>query len=301
MSILHRLFMAVNHQGVIMRNKIYALTNIIVILIASIWFLVYFKDTKKLFFDDNNLILLILIITALMVYVIKFLRLYFAMYGTNITFEQFAEIYVRVTPISLILPFKVGELFRIYCYGKQINNCLQGGIIILLDRFMDTAALITMITITLIFNKNSPTYLVYFLFCIMFLLSTLYFVFPGMYCFWRKFILRSDASKNKLRVLKTLVYCNTVYDEIVKVVKGRGIILFFLSLFAWIIEIGSLAVTTNMVSINTSIKISEYITSAMTGHMTLEMRRFIFISVVMLLNIYLLLWIVKLLHIKRRN
>lgn len=282
-----------------MRNKIYTLTNLIVILVGSVWFFVYFKDTKKLFLDNNNLILPILIITVIMVYVIKSFRLYFAMYGVNISFEQFIKTYIRVTPISIILPFKAGELFRIYCYGNQINNYLQGGIIILLDRFMDTAALITMMVFTLIFTKSSPTYLVYFLFCSMLLLSALYFLFPGMHYFWRKFLLRSNASKNKLWILKTLVYCNNVYDEIAKVVKGRGIILYFLSLVAWMLEIGSLAITTNMVSSNTSMKISEYITSAMTGHVTIEMRRFIFISVIILLDIYVLLWIIKLFHMKR--
>ena len=74
------------------------------------------------------------------------------LYDIQLGLKVCLSTYCKVTPVSIILPFKMGELYRMYCYGRQSGIVLRSVVIILLDRFMDTAALVTVITLIWIFD-----------------------------------------------------------------------------------------------------------------------------------------------------
>lgn len=130
-----------------MRVK-YSLAKIVVILITILWFLYDYKDFSSALKEEKVASILILIFTALLVHVLKAGRLYLALYGTRRKLRTYLKKYCIVTPVTIILPFKIGELFRMHYYGSQIGNVLKGIVIIFLDRFMDTLALVT----TILFN-----------------------------------------------------------------------------------------------------------------------------------------------------
>lgn len=164
----------------------YNFINIVVIFVTTILFLDKYIITNRVFEKVRLTHILILILAACIVHVIKAGRLYLALYGSDMPFFTYIKTYCKVTPVSVILPYKIGEFFRMYCYGQQLNNYLKGIVIIILDRFMDTIALVTMILLIWIFNGWHITSFVYILLVFLLVIVSLYIIFPSVYTFWMK-------------------------------------------------------------------------------------------------------------------
>lgn len=278
----------------------YNIINIVVIGLTAGLFLYDYRNVAEFFSGKTAASILILIITVILVHAVKAGRLYIALYGAEIDFVTFLKIYCKVTPVSVVFPFKLGEFFRMYCYGKQLRSVLKGIVIILLDRFMDTIALVTMLLLVWVFNGGHIPSIAYLLSIFLILALLIYFLFPGVYRFWKKYLLRARASKNKIRALKMLEALHMIYREIENVARGRGVILYFMSLFAWGVEAGSLALL-NGFSRNGELNqmISDYLMSAMSGNQSMELKQFVFASVVLLIVSYLFLKAGKMIAAKK--
>ena len=265
----------------------YYFINIIGILISAALFINDYKRIGDAFRFRGIGHFLIIAITVIIVHIIKAGRLYLALYGSDITFKLYLKVYCKVIPVSMIIPYKLGEFFRMYCYGYTLNNMVKGIVIVILDRFMDTIALMTMILLIWIFNGGHITSLVYILMIFLILALIVYFVFPGVYNFWKHYMLRARATEQKLSILKMLNTLNHVYEEIQGVSKGRGIILYFMSLIAWGVEIGGVLLQVGIFS-NTDISkgISDYLSSAMGGNLSDELELFVFASIILMIAIY---------------
>lgn len=282
-----------------MKRRIYNIINSFMLGITAIWFICRFYDIQGIFVKSTPISVVSIMGTALLIYGIKFCRLYLALYDAQLGLEICLTTYCKVTPISIILPFKVGEFFRIYCYGRQIGSLLKSVVIILLDRFMDTAALVTAIALVWIFYGERPSVFIYFLLIFLILSVCFYFVFPGIYRFWTRYLLCAKASEHKIWALKTLESIHTLYSEIENVVKGRGMILYFLSLAAWGIEISNITLINYMTGGNhTGVVISEYLLSAMSRRQSPEFDQFVFISVIGFVLLFWMLWVRKMLFKK---
>ena len=81
-----------------------------------------------------------------------------------------------------------------------------------------------------------------------------------------------------------------IYKEIDGVTKGRGIILYILSILAWGIEIGSLYIIS---TINNTKQIDndvfEYLRAALRGNKSLELKRFIIVTILLLMGVYIII------------
>ncbi len=269
---------------------VYNFINIIVLVIAALIFLMNYS-LDGLFGQTMANQVAIITFTVIFVHFLKAFRLYLALYGANISPSNYAKTYCKVTPVSIILPFKLGELFRMYCYGHQTGDMLKSVVTVLLDRFMDTIALVTMIVIMWLASGEVLMPIVYLLVVFLVIIGLMIALFPGLYSYWKKYLLRADATPRKIYTLKGLDAMNKVYLEIMNVTRGRGIILYVLSLIAWAVEIGSVSLLCNIDTLNESenlaVKVSEYLKSALTGNRTLELKRFVLISVVLMIVIYL--------------
>ena len=109
---------------------------------------------------------------------------------------------------------------------------------------------------------------------VLFFLALVYLGFPGNYQFWRKYLLEARASKRRIRTLKQLKSLKIIHREVQSIITGRGIILYFLSLLAWMVEVGS-----------QKNDVASYLSSAMNGSSS----QFVIISVVTLLAFYAVL------------
>ncbi|MGN1167765.1 MAG: lysylphosphatidylglycerol synthase domain-containing protein [Lachnospiraceae bacterium] len=279
----------------------YDIINLAVIGITVCFFVYEYKNIAELFADKSFFSILILLVSAMLVHSIKAGRLYLALYGSGIGFKTYLKAYCKVTPVSIVLPFKSGELFRMYCYGTQMKSGLKGIVIILLDRFMDTIALVTTILIVWIFNGGRISSFAYVLIIFLVFVLLVYIVFPGVYSFWKKYLLCAKATDNKLAALKVMDKLYLIYREIAGVVKGRGIILYFLSLLAWGIEIGSIGLQIGVIENGRwNQTISAYLLSAMGGSQSLLLKQFVFVSILLLMILYVGMKMWEL-YVEKRN
>lgn len=102
--------------------------------------------------------------------------------------------------------------------------------------------------------------------------------------------MRAPATEKGLAALKMLEMLRVVYSEIEGVVKGRGILLYFMSLVAWGAEIGSVILLNEIAGgggLDTII--TDYIMSALGGSQSVELSRFVFASVVLLMVTYVVI------------
>ncbi len=56
----------------------------------------------------------------------------------------------RPPPYNIVIPYKIGELYRIFLYGSAIGSYVGGIVRVLTDRLIDTAALLTFLTVLLL-------------------------------------------------------------------------------------------------------------------------------------------------------
>jgi len=186
------------------KKVIYNIINVSIIFIAILFFIYEYQNLNIVFKNETFISVMILFITALVVHILKASRLYLILYDSNIDLISYIKIYCKVTFVSIVIPFKIGEFFRMYCYGKQLKNMLKGIIVILFDRFMDVIALITTILFVLLFNGGNMTLFVYLLLIFLFFTSVIYFAYPGIYRFWKQYLLKTKASESRLYMLKIL-------------------------------------------------------------------------------------------------
>ena len=128
-----------------MKQKTYKLVNILVLLLTVLLLSRALLHQDFSFVLHNPLVCLIMIVTVILVHGIKVFRLYLELLDRKLPFGLFLRQYCKITPVSMILPLKAGDLFRCYCYGYYIGDRMYGIAVILLDRFVDTAALMTVL------------------------------------------------------------------------------------------------------------------------------------------------------------
>lgn len=242
---------------------------------------------------NNVTVYAIIIVTVLLVHTIKFFRLYLAFYGTGMRLKDALKTFCIATPISMLIPAKLGEIFRVFAYGRQVHSYLRGLIVILLDRFMDTAALLAIMFCVFVFTGSKLSAIAYFFMLFLVLVLWGYLAFPHIYKIWKKNLLVSKATEQRIYFLEILSKANGIFQEMENVVKGRGIVLFFLSLVSWGIEIGGIGILIILSKGSTEGMIGQYLSAAMMGTPSEWLSKVIMVSVCILLGIYVFLLIEK--------
>ena len=282
--------MSVVREKLVIKSCMYKLINILVIAISMLVFTFEYYDSGQLFKNINLCSIIVFLVLVVVVHILKSVRLYLALYYSELKWSDFIKVYCKVTPVSVVLPFKIGDVFRMYCYGQLVGNLLRGVVITMLYRFMDTAALVTVIILTWFLAGGKMDLLVYLFVIFLIITCVIYFVYPGIVRIWRKSLLKSNATERRIAILGVLKKFDEIYKEIDGVTKGRGIILYILSILAWGIEIGSLYIIS---TINNTKQIDndvfEYLRAALRGNKSLELKRFIIVTILLLMGVYIII------------
>lgn len=101
-------------------------------------------------------------------------------------------------------------------------------------------------------------------------------------------------------ILKILDAFNNVYLEVMNISKGKGIILYFMSLIAWLCEISGIVLIGGIVEdeqINKTI--ANYLSSAVGKDISYELKQFIFVSVIIMIVVYSIIKIFEMITRKK--
>lgn len=273
-------------------KKVYKIVNVFVLSATFVlFFSLYANEGEKEhgLYPYNIVILMIMVI---IVYGIKAFRLYFMIFDQKISVVSFLKQYCKALPVSIIFPFKLGELFKIYCYGYALQNYFNGAVVVMLDRFVDTLALVSIITVLSVIYGTNPGTLLYVLIAFIASIMVCYLLFPGMYRYWKHYFIKAKATENGLKILSLFEKLNESYTEVQKVVKGRYAIAYMISLIVWIIELGGVAVINQFDGERNALTgVTEYLESVLYGFDSGYLRQFILVSVVAMLVAYVVLYL----------
>lgn len=283
------------------KSKIYWIINSLCILTAFICFGILLKRPPEIALPSNISSIIVLLVTVLVVYGLKAFRLYMVLAGTKISVREHLRQFCKTALVNIFFPFKLGELFRAYCYGHLIRNYAKGILAILLDRFSDTLALLTILFFIAFVKDISAVAIIYLLSIFMIFLVLVYCIFPEFYTYWNRYLLREPATKNRLRYLSLLAFLYKWYQDCRALVHGRIVGLYVISLVAWSVEISGMALAVRWASQVWNTKfISAYLEAALGIREFVFQRWFLIFSCVVLVASLLIMYGIKILYEGRK-
>lgn len=168
------------------------------------------------------------------------MRIYLILMEQKINFLRFIKVYMKITLVNLALPFKLGEIFRIYCFSRETKDGKIGILSVVIDRLFDISALLVLlIPYDIIVEKSiSPVTLILSLFAAVILF--LYRIFLPTYRYLNQYFITNTSSKEAVKCLYLLENGKTWYDYIHKLLQGRSYLIFIFSCIGWVAEFAAL-------------------------------------------------------------
>ncbi|MCR5420507.1 MAG: lysylphosphatidylglycerol synthase domain-containing protein [Lachnospiraceae bacterium] len=201
----------------------------------------------------------------LIVHIIKMFRMYLVLLEKGVEFKRFVFAYCRTTLINLIIPFKLGEVYRVAVYSKLIKNLGVGIAGVIVDRFFDTLALVLILLPILVLYPAKISMVSVFLIVFVLFIIFVYLMFPSTYKYLNRYIIINRESKRSMAILHWLELLNVGYEHIRKLIIGRYAIITVMSFGAWVLEGGLLFVIAKLVKLKFDLlDFSEYITSILS-------------------------------------
>lgn len=223
------------------RKGIYNFINVIIIIISLfILGLIFgYQNFERIKLDANYKIVIIAILFIgfyLIIHLIKMLRFYLIIMKERMPIIRFIRLYIKTTFINITMPIKLGELFRIYCYGYNLKSYRTGFLSVVIERYFDICALVLLL-LPIEFNiSNKLSWLTILLSLIIVSIAALYVAFPIFYNYLNKFLLLNLSGEMSLRVLEFIEKINDLFLDLKSLVYRRGFLLILLSLIAWTVE-----------------------------------------------------------------
>ena len=214
------------------RNRLLYFAVNIVFVIGALFFL----DYKVLFTVNYGMPTIIWIfLLFLCIHLMRFARMYFILLEDLIKPSRFLQLYVKTTFVSSLIPFKIGEFFKMYCYGVETGSTMKGVIAVLIEKTFD-AFVLCLFMVPYALSNGIINLFIFILASFMVIILVFYLTFDGTYKYLNKFLICRGGGKKSLTILKILEAVNEAYLEAKRILRGRLVLLLFLSLLAWMAE-----------------------------------------------------------------
>jgi hypothetical protein len=178
----------------------------------------------------------------ILVHLAKMMRLYLVLMEHKISFGSFVLLYLKTTLVNLIIPFKLGELYRIFCINKETGHWQVGVLSILVDRFFDTLALCIILLPLDIFLFGRLSFITLLFLTVMVLVVICYAAVLPTYKYLNRYLIKEKSSPRAMAALKGLEVVRVWYDFTHDLISGRFALILAASFGGWIFEIGTLKV-----------------------------------------------------------
>ncbi len=262
------------------KSKIaYLVINLTVLLIAvSLFYFNYLKESYSFGVRE----ILIIAIASVLVNVTKAFRLYFILLDSKFPSKLFIRQYCKTTLVSVLIPFKLGDIFRIYCYGYHLKSYSKSTVYIVLDRFFDTLALLVIVLVLLVTTHENFDLVVILLALFLGLITVVYILLPYVCSHLKHYYLTTKATPKTLSHLSLISKIEKVYVPVSNALRGKGVILCALSFVAWLLELGTVAILYG----STSSKFVDYLMAAFGMGESANYELFLLVTLTILLSVY---------------
>ncbi len=273
-----------------MKKIVYQMVNAFVLLAVLVYFYLEYQQALVEFFGIKIVYLLSLAIVVILVNGLKAFRLFFILSSNKITAREYIKQYCKTVPVSMLVPLKLGDVFKVYCYGYQLKNYFAGMVYVLIDRFFDTLALLTLIIIVTFITRVPFLFVIYLLLFFVFCVIAAYVLVPSICRYWKKHLLHAPGTSRSLRLLSLISKVERITGSIYEVMKGKGAIIYAISLFAWVIEIaGAILLWKIMTGVVDISILSDYLSAAIGIGESAGSQYFVLASIILLLCTYIII------------
>lgn len=180
------------------------------------------------------------LIGFIVVHLAKMMRLYLVLLEQKIEFRRFVLTYLKTTFVNLVIPFKLGEIYRIFCFSRETKSFQIGLFSVVVDRFFDTAALLVILIPFEMLITGEVTMVTGLLTIFSALAIFMFAVFSGIYTYLNRYIIMNKSSRRSMTALRGLEVARTWYDYVKDLISGRYALIILLSCATWVVEVGVL-------------------------------------------------------------
>ena len=181
-------------------------------------------------------LILVFLLGFIAVHFLKMLRFYLVLLEQKPPLRSFLFLYLKTTFVNLLIPFKLGEVYRAYCVTR-LTGCVQIGILgVVLDRFFDIFSLLVFLLPYDLLNFGRPTLLTGILVAFLAVVMLLYHMFLPTYGYLNRYMIRNSRTKRGIYILSVLEMLRGWYDYIRDLLKGRQYMIVLCSAFGWMAE-----------------------------------------------------------------
>lgn len=225
-----------------MRYRIYRLINAAVILLSLPFLYRGLRSMLQYVFEMQVTYIFLIagMLFTLTVLILKAARFYLIVLEKNMGVLEFVKLYAKTTLISLLLPFKLGEFYRIYCCSMAFDGIRTGGLMVLLDRYFDTIPLLALLAGAVVLGNVRATGLVWFLSVFVILATVVYMIVPSTCRYLNHFLIINSVSRKGIMALECLKRMWFLRKYVAELVEDREEVLMFLSSCAWLAEYAAL-------------------------------------------------------------
>ena len=212
--------------------------NLIVGLISLLMFqrLVYLLIKSDVAFSLNKSYIFLAIVSYFLLHAIKMSRYYLILSESYMSLYDLASLYLRFSIVNILIPKKIGEIYKFYAIGEKIGNYKTALLSIITQIYFDLIAIVLVLIVNLlVFNNVNKFILILFLFTII-IASLVYLIFPSTYKYLNSYFILKTSKKRDIYALDILEQMNDLYKHQKDILKGKGGIILIISLVIWGLE-----------------------------------------------------------------
>ncbi len=184
--------------------------------------------------------ILLIVLGFVAVHLFKMARLYLVLMEHKLSFGRFILLYFRTTFVNLIIPFKLGEVYRVEEIARETKVWQVGLLSVLVDRYFDTVALFMVLLPFDLFLRKELSPITILFFVIIVVLALLYRAVPASYSYLNRYLIMKGASVRSMAALKGLDVVKKWYDFTKNLITGRSALIVVASLLGWGAEVVTL-------------------------------------------------------------
>lgn len=205
------------------------------------------------------------VILFLFLHFIKLVRYYLILSETQLPLGQYIRLYLQVTLVNIIIPFKLGEIFRFAMVASQCKSSQLSILSIISERFFDTCIIVVMLIIHVVFSKGEVVAPLLFLALFVVVCFLVYCTYSSTSRYLNRFFVLKPPVSSDIYCLQALGGIDSWYAHEQKIIKGKGVLLLICSMFAWLTEYFFFAVLAQVFNLSFDMHIfSKYISSILT-------------------------------------
>ena len=246
-----------------MKNKkIYVAINTVVIIAIISFIISYWKEILPLNFEN----IILAIIPFICIHILRIIRQYIILMENKIKMKKLIRSYLLSSITNTIIPFKIGELYKIYLYGYEMNSYKKSFISVLVDKFFDAMFLSIVFIVIEIVNKSAISLITILLLIFAILVIITYLSFEKTYNFLNKYLITNKNTKFSNKCLKVLEKMKDIFVDIKNMINNREMLIVILTILSWLFEICFAFVICKSINIDLSlINFITYINNSFFG------------------------------------